>query len=72
MILLTGNRLRISGISSAGKSQLNGYKPKDLMMMPARVALALQCRWLVDSLRDRLAQAEPDAGELHGPADLGA
>ena len=36
-------------------------KTKDLMLMPSRVALALQAAWLVGPLRDRVAQAEPDA-----------
>ena len=55
--------------NSQGSAVPNGMKPKDLLMLPARVALALQADGWVAALRDRVAQTEPDAGVGDGPAD---
>ena len=49
-----------------------GLKEKDLMMMPARVAIALQRGRLVSAQRHHLAQAEPDAGECDRSSNIGA
>ena len=56
----------------AGNYRSGDLKPKDLMMIPARVALALQGRWLVAALRHHLGQAEPDARKRHRPAHVRA
>ena len=58
-----------AGAQGAVDLRGKGYKSKDLLMMPARLALALQAGWVVGAFGHHLAQAEPDAGELPRPAD---
>ena len=52
---------------------ISGLKPKDLMMMPARVCPGASSRWL-GGVRSEIVWHKPNPmpAELHGPADLGA
>ena len=56
--------------SHAGTIRDAGYKPKDLLGLPWRLAFALPGRRLVAPPRQRVGEAEPHARERDRPPDL--